>query len=185
MVCPAALLKLVLVVLFALCVPDAVPASGISSLNYTKIAGLQKCVTDFDCCSGHCITIGGIKGCLPCVPVPLVKCVSDFDCCFGAKCNLQNTKCCLANGQACVKQVNLTQPVTPGELCCSGQCDSASNTCSNCIGVGSTGCTTDAQCCNKSSCVSSRCCVKAGGACITGIENSDCCSKDCKAGICQ
>ena len=65
------------------------------------------------------------------VPVPLVKCVSDFDCCFGAKCNLQTTKCCLANGQACVKQVNLTQPVTPGELCCSGQCDSASNTCSN------------------------------------------------------
>jgi hypothetical protein len=27
--------------------------------------------------------------------------------------------------------------------------------------------------------VSGRCCVKKGGACITGIQNSDCCSKSC------
>lgn len=85
------------------------------------------------------MTIGGVKGCLPCVPVPLAKCVQDGDCCFGAKCNTLSTKCCLPSGALCVKQVNTSQPVTNAELCCSGTC--SNNVCTSCVGVGSTGCT--------------------------------------------
>lgn len=70
-------------------------------------------------CDKHCVGVGPVKGCLPCVPPKLGSCQTSDDCCFSDQC--QNKSCCRSNGSPCTPGVNVTLPFAPGLFCCSGK----------------------------------------------------------------